>query len=61
MSYQQSSGAENDTTHGVFLTNLPYIYIIISSAAFLQRNENTVMVNIAVINCAKEKKIRNSN
>jgi len=38
MSYQQSSGAENDTTYGVFWTNLPNIYIIISSAAFLQRN-----------------------
>jgi len=36
------------------------MYIIISSAAFLQRNENTVMVNMAVINCAKEKTIRNS-
>jgi len=37
------------------------IYIIISTAAFLQRNENTVMVNIAVINCAKKKKISNLN
>jgi len=30
-------------------------------AAFLQRNENTVMVNITVINCAKVKNIRNLN
>jgi len=59
MSYQQSSEAENDTTHWVVQTNLPNIYIIISYAAFLQRNKNTVMVNIAVINCAKEKTIRN--
>jgi len=56
MSYQQSSGAENDTTHGVFETNLPNIYIIISSAAFLQRNENTIMVIVVVINCAKVEK-----
>jgi len=40
---------------------VPNIYIIISSAAFLQRNENIVMVNIVVINCAKVKNIRNSN
>jgi len=56
MSYQQSSGAENNTTHGVFETNLPNIYIIISSAAFLQRNENTIMVIVVVINCAKVEK-----
>jgi len=64
MSYQQSSDflrAENDTTHGVFWTNLSNIYIIICSAAFLQRNENAVLVNIAVINCAKKKTITNSN
>jgi len=35
MSYQRPPEAENNTTHGVFETNLPNIYIIISSAAFL--------------------------
>jgi len=27
MSYQQSSGAENNTTHGVFKTNQPITFI----------------------------------
>jgi len=43
--------AENDTTNGLFWTSRPNIYIIISSAAFLQRNEKAVMVNTYMACC----------
>jgi len=51
--------AENDTNHRVFLSNQPNILLIISTAAFLQRNEYMVVANKAAVNSTEVKTMRN--